>query len=270
MNITLIYASLISNIITVLMSFINLKRNDKGTGIIAKFSLIVSFLILTLLIILSWLEFHRPPFKTLFESLILLSWCIGGVSIFTLFSNRNGFLWILTGTVSAIALWYALNNRDLETVMLPPALQSVWFIPHVVAYFIGYSALVIGTLSVLAMRKMQKLLPKLYVKDKTNSDYSTATSDKIIRIGFAFLSCGLVMGAIWADEAWGTYWGWDPKENWALVTFLIYGSYLHLNKAKKHTSVGRGVLWAGLFDILFTYLGMDLLPVADESLHVYQ
>lgn len=78
------------------------------------------------------------------------------------------------------------------------------------------------------------------------------------------------MGAVWADEAWGTYWGWDPKENWALATFLVYAGYLHLHSLKKHSVTGKVVLWTGLFTILFTYLGMDLLPVADESLHLYQ
>lgn len=270
MNITLIYASLISNIIAVLMSFINLKRSDKWTGIIAKISLIVSFLILTWLIILAWTEFQRPPFKTLFESLILLSWCIGGVSIFTLFSNRNGFLWILTGIVSAGALWYALGNRDLETVMLPPALQSVWFVPHVVVYFTGYGALVIGTLRILAEKQLQKIFFKFYAKDINSGNPAITPGGKIVRIGFAFLSCGLVMGAIWADEAWGAYWGWDPKENWALITFLTYGAYLHLPNSKRGSTFEKTLLWAGIFTILFTYLGMHLLPVADESVHIYQ
>lgn len=275
MTTELLTISLAGNFIAIITVLYFIKTKSNRAGVIAKTLLILSFIVLTVHIIFTWTALQRPPFKTMFESLILFSWCIGFVGLFTLFNKRHHIMWLLVAISSVAALYYALNNRDLEKVFLPPALQSVWFVPHVIVYFIGYSALGIGTLSALsptfnAGNWLQKIIPGLKVLNEPIINSKMSMSGKFIRIGFVFLTCGLILGAVWADEAWGTYWGWDPKENWALVTFLTYGSYMHLSDTKKRSVVGKIVLWAGLFTILFTYLGMHLLPVADSSLHVYQ
>ena len=278
MTTELLTISLAGNFIAIIAVFYFMKTKSNNAAVIAKTLLMLSFIMLTVYIIFAWTALQRPPFKTMFESLILFSWCIGFVGLFTLFNKQHHILWLLVAIASVFTLYYALNNRDLEKVFLPPALQSVWFIPHVIVYFIGYSALGIGTLSALsptfgtgqAGNWLQRVIPGLKVLNEPAVNDKMLMSGKFIGIGFVFLTCGLILGAVWAEEAWGTYWGWDPKENWALVTFLTYGSYMHLSDAKKCSVVGNTVLWAGLFTILFTYLGMHLLPTSDSSLHVYQ
>jgi len=92
-----------------------------------------------------------------------------------------------------------------------------------------------------------------------------------IMLGYALLTVGLLLGSIWAKEAWGDYWTWDPKENWALVSWLTYGLYLHARRLPQWK--GRKAAWlaiAGFATVMFTYLGMHLLPTAAGSAHVYQ
>jgi ABC-type transport system involved in cytochrome c biogenesis permease subunit len=92
-----------------------------------------------------------------------------------------------------------------------------------------------------------------------------------VKFGFVLISVGLVIGALWAKSAWGDYWVWDPKENWSLITWLMYIIYLHVRTSpgwkEKHSA---WILIGGFAAVIFTYLGMNMLPTADQSAHVYQ
>ena len=97
-----------------------------------------------------------------------------------------------------------------------------------------------------------------------------AMSYELVRFGFALLTIGLLVGSVWAKSAWGDFWVWDPKENWSLVTWLVYGGYLHLRRVRGwRGDKGAWLLLAGFAVVMFTYLGMHLLPTAEESAHVY-
>ena len=92
----------------------------------------------------------------------------------------------------------------------------------------------------------------------------------VIVFSFLMLSLGLIMGALWAKDAWGTYWAWDPKENWALISFLVYGLYLHFRKVRGWK--GKPATWfaiLGFIAIIITFLGVNYLPTAGQSDHVY-
>jgi cytochrome c-type biogenesis protein CcsB len=175
------------------------------------------------------------------------------------------------------ALMYAVLKWDAEIVKLPPALQSGWFVPHVVVYFIGYGALFFATavsvLQLLASRypSFQKLLRlRAGTVLSGNAVDLEQVSYDAVKFGFTLLTVGLLVGSVWAKSAWGDFWVWDPKENWSLVTWLVYGSYLHLRKVKGWR--GDRAAWlniAGFAVVMFTYLGMGMLPTAEESAHVY-
>ena len=95
-------------------------------------------------------------------------------------------------------------------------------------------------------------------------------SYELVRFGFALLTIGLLVGSVWAKSAWGDFWVWVPKENWSLVTWLVYGGYLHLRRVRGwRGDKGAWLLIAGFAVVMFTYLGMHLLPTAEESAHVY-
>jgi cytochrome c-type biogenesis protein CcsB len=218
-----------------------------------------------------WMDSGRPPFKTLFESLVFLACCVAIFYIVIELLHRVRVLGIFASIGSFAAMIYALIRIDMEIVNLLPALQSGWFIPHVMVYFIAYAALFISFVAaVLYMfnpnpRKLKDDI--LLGKDEIDFEiYSHGT----ISFGFTALVFGLLIGAVWAKEAWGDYWVWDPKESWSLITMLIYAGHLHLRYVKGWR--GRKAAWfaiIGFAAVMFTYLGMHLLPTAGDSAHVY-
>jgi cytochrome c-type biogenesis protein CcsB len=222
------------------------------------------------LIVTRWLAADRPPFKSLFETMIFLALCIALVYLVMerLYATRA--FGALATLGSAGALFFAIAKWDAELVTLPPALQSGWFIPHVVVYFFGYAALFFATV----VSAMQLFKPNFRLRAGTVLRGEMLLEDvsyHSIRFGFVLLTAGLVVGAVWAKGAWGDYWVWDPKENWSLVTWLVYAAFLHLRHVKGWR--GNRAAWlaiAGFAVVMFTYLGMEMLPTAAESAHVYQ
>ncbi len=222
------------------------------------------------LILVRWMVAGRPPFKSLHESLVFLAFCIAAVYLVMERIYRARAVGALATLGSVGALLYAVVKWDSEIVRLPPALQSAWFIPHVVVYFVGYGALFFAT--VVAVVQLVK--PTLSIKAGsalTGALDLEGIGYDAIRFGFILLTVGLLIGSAWAKNAWGDYWVWDPKESWSLVTWLVYGAYLHMRHVKGLR--GKAAAWmaiAGFAVVLFTYLGMSVLPTADQSDHVYQ
>lgn len=270
MTANLLTAGLIGQVFAFVLSIVYIRVNKNLIATAAKSVLILSWIFITSIIVFNWINEGRPPFKTLYESLILLAWCINLTGIFSYFGNKYPLLWLFVSLSASITIIYALVYPDIEKTLLPPALQSVWFIPHVVVYFIGYSALMIGSLGLLAGNKFNERLGNLFKSEVLKNTDASSLNFKIVRIGYLFLTIGLVLGAVWADQAWGTYWGWDPKESWALTTFFIYGGFMHFTQKDQQLKWGKLLLILGVGSILFTYLGMHLLPTAETSMHVYQ
>ncbi len=231
----------------------------------------IGFALNTAYMIERWIEAGRAPIKSRFEAMILLAWCIALLAIIVELMHKVRIVSLLSalacvGSLALAFLWY-----DSLIENLPAALQSYWFIPHVVVYFLGYAAAALSfftavlTLFFPHPRRLQEnnLLGQEYL------DFEGYTYHLII-FAFVTLALGLVMGALWAKEAWGTYWAWDPKENWALISFLVYGLYLHLRKVRGWQ--GKPATWfaiLGFVAIAITFLGVNYLPTAGQSVHVY-
>jgi cytochrome c-type biogenesis protein CcsB len=174
---------------------------------------------------------------------------------------------------AALAMAYASFSDRIDDQITPliPALQSNWLIAHVVTCFIGYAAFTVaGGLGVMYLLRassesnqrpgyMAATLPDLKVIDDV--------THKCIVFGFIWLSAGIITGAIWANEAWGTYWSWDPKETWSIITWFLYALILHARFTRGWR--GRRIAWLailGFFAILFTYFGVNFLL---SGLHSY-
>ena len=142
-----------------------------------------------------------------------------------------------------------------------PALQSPWFAPHVIVYMFAYA--VLGAAFVVAVY--------LLWKQKTVDSTSMEMCDNLVYVGEAFLTIGMLFGAIWAKEAWGHYWSWDPKETWAAATWLGYLIYIHYRS--HHTSQNTPALIILIFAFLLLqmcWFGINYLPAAQgNSIHVY-
>jgi cytochrome c-type biogenesis protein CcsB len=184
---------------------------------------------------------------------------------------RLALLGVLTAVFVVGILSYAVLKADVDVISLPAALQSGWFVPHVVVYFLGYAALFVATaLAVLYLIKPTASVTFTNLRGERVVPYQQLMHT-VVKFGFALISVGLVIGALWAKSAWGDYWVWDPKENWSLITWLIYIVYLHLRTSpgwKPRSSAW--ILIGGFAAVIFTYLGMNILPTADQSAHLYQ
>lgn len=219
----------------------------------------------TALIVGAWVRLGQPPFQTLHQSLVFFSWAVALVYlIIRLFSPISRLGW-LAAVCALAAMGFAFFKADPGAGILPPALQSPWFVPHVMAYFIGYGALFFSFSCAL----MYLMMPGS--REKTLGIDLLRFMDGAIRGGFLLISIGLAIGIVWAEEAWAAYWSWDPKENWALVTWLVYLAYLHLaNRARWRGKAAAWLAVAGFLAVLFTYLGVNYLPAIAGALHAYQ
>lgn len=219
-----------------------------------------------------WIEAGRPPFKSLYESLVLFAWCTSILHLVVERFYRIAWFGFLSGAFLVLVLLYAVLKSDADIVNLPAALQSVWFVPHVVVYFFGYAGVFFAfAAALLHLRSPETQLRLRIAHGGTATVTYAGFMHKTILFAFVLLTTGLVMGSVWAKSAWGDYWVWDPKENWALVSWLVFVIYLHLRSTKGFSERQGAILTvAGFLAIAFTYLGMHLLPTADASAHIYQ
>jgi cytochrome c-type biogenesis protein CcsB len=208
------------------------------------------------------------PISNLYEVFVLF--CLITALLYLHYERRyatrklGAFVHIVISAAVAFTLWYTLSREAHEIQPLVPALQSYWMKIHVPANFIGYGAFslaaMIGVAWLLAERGvLASRLPSLVVMEDVMY--------KAIAIGFAFFTIATILGALWAAEAWGTYWQWDPKETWALIVWLNYAAWLHLRLTKGL----RGAIlawWAvvGLLVTTFAFLGVNMFL---SGLHSY-
>ena len=174
------------------------------------------------------------------------------------------FVLIIISAAVAFLLWYTFNKGADEIQPLVPALQSYWMKIHVPANFIGYGAFAIAAMISVAYLLVDNGILKKQLPNLTVLDDMTY---KVISIGFIFFTIATILGAVWAAEAWGGYWSWDPKETWALIVWLNYAAWLHLRLIKGL----RGTMlawWAiiGLVITTFAFLGVNLFL---SGLHSY-
>ncbi|MCS7279681.1 MAG: c-type cytochrome biogenesis protein CcsB [Thermodesulfobacteriaceae bacterium] len=221
-------------------------------------------------IIIRWIQTHQTgfgyvPLSNLYESLVFFTVCIVGIYLFWEFKIEKKFMGSLVFILSFLFLAFANLKTDPSIKPLIPALKSNWLIAHVVTCFLGYGAFtvafVMGVFNLLSEThfSLQKFLPEKEILD--------SFIYKSILFGFFWLTIGIITGAIWADQAWGSYWSWDPKETWSLITWLIYATAIHLRLTRGWS--GKKLSWLsilGFLSVLFTYFGVNFLL---SGLHSY-
>ena len=215
------------------------------------------------------------PVSNLYEVFILFAVI---TALLYLFYERRyktrglgGFVLLVISAAVVFQLWYTFEKQAHEIQPLVPALQSYWMKIHVPANFVGY-----GAFAMAAMIGVAYLLKSWRQSSNDQGILATALPDlsimddlmyKSIALGFAFFTVATVLGALWAAEAWGGYWSWDPKETWALIVWLNYAAWLHMRMTKGWH--GRPMAWwavIGLFVTLFAFLGVNMFL---SGLHSY-
>jgi len=193
------------------------------------------------------------------------------------------------GSISTPLMFFlsGFSSLTLPTEMqkalpLVPSLQSNWLMMHVSMMMVSYATLIVGSLlsllylafvwfngssSEIAINSTKSILTKITFSKFSLLETVDIWSYRIIGLGFPFLTIGIISGAVWANEAWGSYWSWDPKETWALITWLVFAIYLHSRLLKGWQGQKAAILGScGFFVIWICYLGVNFLG---KGLHSY-
>ncbi len=237
---------------------------------------LLGFTAQTLAIILRWVESYEmgighAPLSNLYESLVFFSWTLMLLYLILEWRTKNRTFGTFVTPLVFLAMAYASFSPNISSQIQPliPALKSNWLISHVITCFFGYAAFAMS-FGVSIMY----LLKRLDTAEKDNRFLrlipSTAILDdlnyQMIVIGFLMLTLGIITGSVWAHSAWGTYWSWDPKETWSLITWLIYASVIHARLVRGWKGKRIAILSiVGFACVLFTYFGVNYLA----GLHSY-
>ncbi len=245
-------------------------------GRVATFVTLGGLIIQTLAMILRWIESYRlgighAPLSNLYESLIFFAWTIVVLYMIIELKTKTRTLGAFVTPLVFLALAYASFSPNIQSHIQPlvPALKSNWLIAHVITCFFGYAAFGLSlALSIMYLIKLLespgtkniflRLIPRLNLLDEVNY--------QMVVIGFLMLTLGIITGAVWAHSAWGSYWTWDPKETWSLITWLIYASVIHSRLVRGWKGKKISILCIiGFGCVLFTYFGVNYLA----GLHSY-
>ncbi|MGM0564659.1 MAG: c-type cytochrome biogenesis protein CcsB [Pseudomonadota bacterium] len=218
-------------------------------------------------------EFGHIPVSNLYEVFVLF--CVITALIYLYYEQRMGerrlgfFASLAVSMGVGFLLWYSFSRGGHEIQPLVPALKSYWMKIHVPANFVGY-----GAFSIAAMLGIAWLLRAR--ADESGRGFGLRLPDaqliddimyKSVALGFAFFTVATILGALWAAEAWGSYWSWDPKETWALIVWLNYAAWLHFRLVQGWS--GRVMAWwalVGFFITAFCFLGVNMFL---SGLHSY-
>jgi ABC-type transport system involved in cytochrome c biogenesis permease subunit len=213
----------------------------------------------TTYMILRWIAAGRAPFSNMFESMVLFAWAVVVVYLALRIRREIPVLGAATALLAVLTLAYA-STFEMKIQPLMPALRSNWLTVHVFTCFLGYGGFAVAALSSIGYLVTPTSRPQIAAA------FDTATA-KTISFGFLFLTTGIITGAVWANSAWGTYWSWDPKETWSLITWFIYAVFLHCRYMRGWK--GQRAAWIsviGFASVIFTYYGVNFLL---SGLHSY-
>jgi len=230
----------------------------------------------TLGLILRWIESYQlgighAPLSNLYESLIFFSWAIILLYLIVEWRIRNRSIGTFVTPLAFLALAYASFSDNIKSGIQPliPALQSNWLTAHVITCFFGYAAFALAFgLSLMYLIKKSdiskikgrffNLIPEAGILEELIY--------QMVVIGFLMLTLGIITGSVWAHAAWGSYWSWDPKETWSLITWLVYAALLHARMIRGWKGKRLAALSIiGFICVLFTYFGVNYLA----GLHSY-
>ena len=280
---------------------LSLFNDSKKLAKIGRFSTIFANGILFFILCSRWIVAGYFPLSNLYESLLFLTWMLLTIYLYIETKTKSKLIGSVLIPVTLLISGFAnltLSPEMQKSSPLVPALQSNWLMMHVSMMLLSYSTLIIGSLLCILFLVISRYKDvDLKIMDDSSLplynimlDYyeakllapSTEISElgklkllqsldnwsyRIIGLGFPFLTIGIISGGVWANEAWGSYWSWDPKETWALITWLVFASYLHARITKGWEGKQTAILGSlGFFVIWVCYLGVNFLG---KGLHSY-
>lgn len=266
-----------------------------------KLSTLIANGILFCILCSRWVVAGYFPLSNLYESLLFLTWILLALHLYVELQTKSKIIGAVLIPIALLINGFAnltLSPEMQKASPLVPALQSNWLMLHVSMMLLSYATLILGSLLCLLFLVISKY-KEVDLRSIDNSSgplynimldyYETKVifpqnntselgklkllqsldnwSYRIIGLGFPFLTIGIISGGVWANEAWGSYWSWDPKETWALITWLVFASYLHARITKGWQGKKTAILGSlGFFVIWICYLGVNFLG---KGLHSY-
>ncbi len=234
----------------------------KLANLFSKLAYLAGSLVVITFVVMLWQTLDRPPMRTLGETRLWYAVFLPVVGFAVHY--RWGIKWLNIYCVALASMFLCINLMNPETYdkALMPALQSIWFVPHVIVYMISYALLaassLVGFHGVFLSYKQRPINGTLRL------------ADQIVTLGYGFLTTGLLFGALWAKEAWGHYWTWDPKETWAFLTWIAYLVFLHIRHHHKQSQkLALQYLAFSFIVLLVCWFGVNYLPSASYSVHTY-
>lgn len=285
-----------------IVSWVNLTtKTNKIISTIINILLLQGNLSLSLCLLIRWITNGYFPLSNLYESLIFLTWCLTFIILIINQQTNNKLIVSIISPISLLIISFVsfcLPEYLKTAAPLVPALRSNWLMMHVTVMMLSYATLITGSLlSTLFLIISKGKNIKIYGNSYNNSnkimmEYQANVkavkisqnkleqpyrinllqgidnlSYRIIGLGFPLLTIGIISGAVWANEAWGTYWSWDPKETWALITWIIFAIYLHTRINYKLAGKIPSIIGSiGFVIIWLCYLGVNFLA---KGLHSY-
>ena len=225
-----------------------------------------------------WISLERPPLRTMGETRLWYSFFLplAGIIVY----SRWRYKWILSFStvLSLVFICVNLFKPGIHSKALMPALQSPWFAPHVIVYMFSYALLGAATLMAVYLLFFKRWpvgaghdAVRHSRFDRESPEHEMNITDNLVYVGLTFLTFGMLFGALWAKEAWGHYWAWDPKETWAAITWLCYLLYLHFRTIQPRQ--WRKACWILLLAFVclqICWWGINYLPSAQGlSIHTY-
>nr|YP_010506939.1 cytochrome c biogenesis protein [Poa supina]UXF58885.1 cytochrome c biogenesis protein [Poa supina] len=277
------------HLITLLVRGLGELRDSSEKGMIVTFFSITGFLVSR------WASSGHFPLSNLYESLIFLSWALYILHTIPKIQNSKNDLSTITTSSTILTQGFATSGLLTEmhqSTILVPALQSQWLMMHVSMMLLSYATLLCGSLLsaallIIRFRKnfhlFSHFFSDFYAKRSALKSTSVPSfpnyykyqlmerldswSYRVISLGFTLLTIGILCGAVWANEAWGSYWNWDPKETWAFITWTIFAIYLHSRTNPNWKGTNSALVASiGFLIIWICYFGINLLGI---GLHSY-
>lgn len=261
--------------LSALLYIVALIFRKEGPGRLATWAAVAGIVGNILGVGLRWVESYQlgyghAPLSNLYESLVFFAWAIAAIYLVVERRYENRVIGAFVMPIAFLAMAYASLSPNISDRIQPliPALKSNWLIAHVITCFLGYAgfAVAFGISLMYVFRERPAVSPDSLLARFPAPGVMDDMTHKMVQFGFLFLSAGIITGAVWANSAWGRYWGWDPKETWSLITWFIYATLLHARLMRGWR--GRKIAYIsilGFTAVLFTYFGVNLLP----GLHSY-
>ncbi len=243
-------------------------------GLLATLVTVAGLICQTAGIGLRWVEsyemgYGHAPLSNLYESLVFFAWVTVLVYLIIEFKTKKRIIGAFATPFATLAMAYASFSPNVQDTIQPliPALQSNWLIAHVITCFLGYASFAVacgmGIMYLVRGKEEGTGLLSSLPSHRVLDDLMHQT----IVFGFLWLSVGIITGAVWANQAWGTYWSWDPKETWSLITWFVYATALHARFVRGWQGKRIAILSiVGFISVIFTYFGVNFLL---SGLHSY-